>query len=125
MLNHISLGTHRYEQAVRFYQQAFAPLGIELLRDTGKEAAFGTPTQWSFFLYPIASDEKVTAPGTHVALTAPSRTAVTAAHSAALAAAANDIFTPRLRPDISETYFGAMFHDLDGHRIEILTDEPW
>ena len=33
----------------------------------------------------------------------------------------HDIFTPRERPDISNTYFGAMFHDLDGHRIEVLT----
>ncbi|MGL4231585.1 MAG: VOC family protein [Casimicrobium sp.] len=122
MLDHISLGTHRYAEAVNFYQRALAPLGIELLRDTGKEAAFGTPTQWSFFLYPISSDEKVTAPGTHVALSAPSRAVVAAVHAAALAASATDIFTPRLRPDISDTYFGAMFHDLDGHRIEVLTN---
>jgi hypothetical protein len=44
-------------------------------------------------------------------------------HEAALAAAARDIFTPRTRPDISESYFGAMFHDLDGHRIEVKTRE--
>ena len=58
----------------------------------------------------------------HVALGAGSRAAVSAAHEAALAAAAQDLFTPRERPDISTTYFGAMFRDLDGHRIEILTN---
>ncbi|MGL5005228.1 MAG: VOC family protein, partial [Casimicrobium sp.] len=61
-------------------------------------------------------------PGTHVALSAPSRAVVAAVHAAALAASATDIFTPRLRPDISDTYVGAMFHDLDGHRIEVLTN---
>jgi catechol 2,3-dioxygenase-like lactoylglutathione lyase family enzyme len=122
MLDHISLGTTRYSEAVSFYQHVLAPLGVKLLRDTGKEAAFGTPSQWSFFLYPIAAEEKVTAPGTHVALAAPSREVVAAVHTAALAESAVDIFTPRLRPDISDTYFGAMFHDLDGHRIEVLTN---
>jgi catechol 2,3-dioxygenase-like lactoylglutathione lyase family enzyme len=122
MIDHVSLGTLQYDAAVLFYKSALAPLGVELLRDTGKEAAFGTPSQWSFFLYPITADEKVTAPGTHVALSAPSRAVVAAVHANALAASAKDIFTPRERPDISTTYFGAMFHDLDGHRIEILTN---
>lgn len=122
MLDHISIGTHRYTDAVHFYQRVLAPLGVELLRDTGKEAAFGRPPQWSFFLYPIEATETVTAPGTHIALAAPSRAVVAAVHSAALAESANDIFTPRLRPDISDTYFGAMFLDLDGHRIEVVTN---
>ena len=36
--------------------------------------------------------------------------------------AGRDLFSPRERPDISPTYFGAMFSDLDGHRIEVLTN---
>jgi catechol 2,3-dioxygenase-like lactoylglutathione lyase family enzyme len=122
MIDHVSLGTRRYADAVAFYSRVLAPLGLQLLRDTGGEAAFGTEQQWSFFLYPVPADEAVVARGTHVALGAPGRTAVAAAHEAALAAAAEDIFTPRSRPDISETYFGAMFRDLDGHRIEVLTN---
>ena len=122
MIDHVSLGTARYAEAVPFYRQVLAPLGMELLRDTGSEAAFGTAAQWSFFLYPVPDGEPVTARGMHVALGAPSRHAVSATHEAALTAAAKDIFTPRLRPDISATYFGAMFHDLDGHRIEVTTN---
>ncbi|MES2948020.1 MAG: VOC family protein [Pseudomonadota bacterium] len=122
MIDHVSLGTRSYPEAVAFYRQALKPLGIELLRDTGAEAAFGSAAQWSFFLYPVAEDEPVTAKGLHIALGAPSRDVVAAAHAAALAASAQDIFTPRERPDISTTYFGAMFLDLDGHRIEVLTN---
>ena len=121
MIDHLSLGTTRYADAVAFYRQALAPLGLQLLRDTGKEAAFGTPERWGFFLYPAPAGERVTAPGAHLAFAAPSRAAVQAAHATALAAGGADIFTPRTRPDINDTYFGAMFSDLDGHRIEVVT----
>ena len=121
MIDHTSLGTTRYAESVDFYSRVLAPLGLQLLRDTGSEAAFGTAAQWCFFLYPVPAGEAVTAHGTHVAFAAPDRAAVAASHEAALAAAAGDIFTPRVRPDISDSYFGAMFHDLDGHRIEVTT----
>jgi catechol 2,3-dioxygenase-like lactoylglutathione lyase family enzyme len=120
-LDHISVGTHDYPRAVQFYGHALLPLGMSLQRDTGAEAAFGTPTQWSFFLYPVPAEQKITAPGAHLAFAAPSRAVVQAVYAAAIAASAQDIFTPRLRPDINATYFGAMFTDLDGHRIEVLT----
>ena len=121
MIDHVSLGTRRYSESVAFYTRVLAPLGFELLRHTGSEAAFGTPERWCFFLYPVPAEEAVTARGVHVAMGAPGRAAVAAVHETALAASAQDIFTPRTRPDISDTYFGAMFHDLDGHRIEIVT----
>ena len=122
MIDHVSLGTTRYAAAVNFYQHALAPLGVALQRDTGREAAFGSAQTWSFYLYPIAAGEAVTAPGMHLALGAATRAQVTAVHAAALAAGAADLFTPRTRPEISERYFGAMFTDLDGHRIEVKTD---
>lgn len=121
MIDHISLGTQCYAEAVAFYSRVLAPMQVGLQRDTGAEAAFGTAARWSFFLYPHG--ERVTAPGTHVAFAAASRAQVMAVHAAALAASAIDLFSPRTRPDISPTYFGAMFTDLDGHRIEVLTNE--
>jgi catechol 2,3-dioxygenase-like lactoylglutathione lyase family enzyme len=122
MIDHVSLGTHRYAEAVRFYQEALAPLGMGLLRHTGKEAAFGTADRWCFFLYPVAPDESIAAKGTHIALRADSRTQVAEVHARALALAGKDVFTPRTRPDIDDRYFGAMFNDLDGHAIEVKTD---
>ena len=122
MIDHVSLGTTRYAEAVDFYRRALAPLGLALQRDTGAEAAFGTAENWSFFLYPVTAGERVTAPGMHVAFGAASRSQVAAVHEAALSSHAADLFTPRERPDISASYFGAMFTDLDGHRIEVKTD---
>lgn len=119
MIDHVSLGTTRYASAVAFYQAALAPLGMSLLRDSGAEAAFGTAAHWCFFLYP--ADAPITTKGMHLAFGAASRAAVVAAHQAALAAGGQDLFTPRERPDISASYFGAMFTDLDGHRVEVLS----
>ena len=122
MIDHVSLGTHGYAEAVLFYCRALAPLGFELQRDKGDEAAFGTPERWCFFLYPVPAGEAVAARGLHVAFAAVSRAQVAAVHAAALAAGAQELFAPRERPDISPTYFGAMFLDADGHRIEVTTN---
>ncbi|WP_280154417.1 VOC family protein [Piscinibacter sp. XHJ-5] len=122
MIDHVSLGTTRYAESVDFYRRVLAPLGLELLRDTGAEASFGVPAHWSFFLYPVAEGEQAVARGMHVAFGAASRAEVRAAHDAALAASAPSMSAPRERPDISPTYFGALFLDLDGHRIEVLTN---
>lgn len=122
MIDHVSLGTTAYAESVAFYSRVLAPLGMTLQRDTGAEAAFGTPSRWSFFLYPAAAGEPVTARGMHLAFAAATRSAVAAVHEAAVAAMAENLFTPRERPDVSPTYFGAMFLDADGHRIEVLTN---
>lgn len=124
MIEHVSLGTHSFAAAVGFYESVLAPLGMTLQRRTGGEAAFGDGPRWAFFLYPVPADDGVRAPGMHVAFAAPSRTSVAAVHRTALAAGAADLFAPRLRPDISATYYGAMFTDRDGHRIEVMTNAP-
>ena len=95
-------------------------LGLASL--TGQEAAFGTPERWSFYLYPAAAGDGIVGARMHVAFGAPSRAAVEQVHAAALAAGAHDVFTPRERPDISPTYYGAMFRSADGHAIEVLTN---
>ncbi len=122
MIDHVSLGTTRYDEAVDFYRKVLAPLGVALLSDTGEEAAYGTADHWGFFLYRATGVAPVTGDRMHLAWGAPDRATVRAVHRAALQALAGDIFGPRERPDISSTYFGAMFTDLDGHRIEVKTD---
>lgn len=124
MIDHVSLGTTRYAEAVDFYRKALQPLGMSLQRDTGAEAAFGTAQSWSFFLYPVGAEGPIIAPGMHLAFGAASRSQVAAVHHAALSALAQNLRSPCERPDISATYFGAMFTDLDGHRIEVKTDGP-
>ena len=122
MIDHVSLGTRRYADAVDFYSRVLAPLGLSLQRDTGAEAAFGSAQNWSFFVYPVDDVGRITAPGMHLAFGAASRSQVVAVHEAAMSARAQNLRAPCERPDISTSYFGGMFTDLDGHRIEVKTD---
>ena len=55
MIDHVSLGTNRYAQAVAFYQRVLEPLGLTLLRDTRAKhpsafprigRSFSTPFPW-------------------------------------------------------------------------------
>lgn len=121
MLDHVSFGSAQYARAVDFYTRTLAPLGWTLLRDTGREAAFGTPDAWMFFLYPVDPGASVAASGMHLAVRAASREQVRGVHAAALAADGRDLWSPRERPDLDVQYFGAMFEDLDGHRFEVMT----
>jgi catechol 2,3-dioxygenase-like lactoylglutathione lyase family enzyme len=123
MIDHLSLGSRLYPEAVTFYRTVLAPLGADLLRDTGSEAAFGTPERWSFFIYPAETAANVIGERTHVAFSAASRDAVRRVYAAAIGSGGADLLSPRERPEISPSYFGAMFSDLDGHRIEVLTNE--
>jgi catechol 2,3-dioxygenase-like lactoylglutathione lyase family enzyme len=124
MIDHLSIGSHRYGESVAFYRRVLAPLRVGLQRDTGSEAAFGTSEQWCFYVYPAEAGANVLGNRMHIAWQAPSRDAVARAHAAAIEARGSELFSPRERPDISATYFGAMFTDLDGHRIEVKTDGP-
>ena len=55
--------------------------------------------------------------GWHCAFLAPSRAAVDAFHAAALDAGGGDEGVPGLRPQYSETYYGAYVRDADGNKI--------
>lgn len=122
MIDHTSLGSGRFDEAVRFYRIVLAPCDMELLRQKENEAAFGSPDHWAFFINRVAQHEATPGAGCHVAFGAVSRERVDEAYRLALAAGAEPLFSPRERPDISPTYFGAMFRDLDGHKIEVLTN---
>jgi catechol 2,3-dioxygenase-like lactoylglutathione lyase family enzyme len=123
MIDHVSIGSENYSESVAFYRAALAPLGIGLQRDKGDEAAFGTDEHWGFYVYPVEPGRQIIAPRMHIAFTAPSRAEVERAHVVALASGAREVRAPQERPDISKTYYGGLFTDLDGHKIEILTNK--
>lgn len=123
MIDHVSIGSENYSEAVAFYRAALAPLGIGLQRDKGDEAAFGTEDHWGFFVYPVEPGRQIVAPRMHIAFAAPSRAEVERAHVVALASGGREVRAPEARPEISATYFGGLFTDLDGHKIEILTNK--
>jgi catechol 2,3-dioxygenase-like lactoylglutathione lyase family enzyme len=78
MLDHVSLGTHDLDRAVAFYTAVLAPFGYALQRCDDNEAAFGTATDWVFFLYPLTPTDHAPGARTHVAFRAASRADVPA-----------------------------------------------
>jgi catechol 2,3-dioxygenase-like lactoylglutathione lyase family enzyme len=120
MLDHVTANVGDVDQAKRFYSQALAPLGYSLQMDHESNAGFGTgegiPDFW------IGSSEERGA--THVAFSAPDRSAVDAFYEAAVAAGGKDNGAPGLRPDYHETYYAAYVHDPFGNNIEAVTHRP-
>ncbi len=121
MLDHVSLGTHDLDRAVDFYTAVLAPFGYVLQRCDDNEAAFGTATDWVFFLYPLTPTDHAPGARIHVAFRAASRADVHSANAAALALGAETIREPAARPEFGADYFGAVLRDADGHVIEVMT----
>jgi catechol 2,3-dioxygenase-like lactoylglutathione lyase family enzyme len=116
MFDHVALNVRDYRASKAFYEQALAPLGYRLIRDSEDRhsAGFGTGNKLGFLL----NQRAPFGTGTHVAFTAADRLAVDAFHAAGLAAGGQDNGAPGLRPLYSPTYYGAFVLDPDGNNIE-------
>lgn len=127
MLDHVGITVADFARSRRFYRQALAPLGIDVVMDidpalTGgtSHAGFGAHGKPFFWI----GDAATAAAGVHVAFIAASRAAVDAFHHAALAAGGSDNGAPGLRPHYHPHYYGAFIRDPDGHNIEAVCHHP-
>ncbi len=123
ILDHISLNVTDYARSRAFYQEALAPLGIELIMEFGKAGGFGRdgkPELWITEGVTSFQAPEQLAPITpvHVCLSARSRAEVDAFHAAALAAGGRDFGAPGLRAEYHPGYYGAFALDPDGHNVE-------
>ena len=120
MIDHVSLGSHRFPEAIRFYSICFTLLGYSLEHRTDLEAAFGSPGHRHFWLYRVDGDAAIRGQRTHVAVSAMGKEKVHAFFDAALERGAVAVRQPGPRPDISPDYYGTVIKDLDGHTIEVV-----
>lgn len=121
VIDHMGLQVSDYAHAVRFYEQALAPLGITIVMqvEAGESggyqgAGFGRDGKPSFWLEAGSR----TTPHVHLAFVADSRAMVDAFHQAALAAGGSDNGAPGIRAQYHPNYYGAFVRDPDGHNIE-------
>lgn len=122
MLDHLGFPVSDLAASRRFYEQAFAPLGIEVIMDItddmtgghGAHLGFGRKGNPFFWI----SSGGTGAAGLHVALAAADPATVDAFHKAALEAGGTDNGAPGLRPHYHPGYYGAFVLDPDGHNIE-------
>lgn len=120
MIDHVSIGTHRYAKAIAFYKDCFHTLGYAMVHEDGTQAIFGANGHWSFCVYPAEAGTALLGHRSHVAVSAPSKEAANVFHETAIGQGAKTLRTPGPRPDINPEYYGAMVTDLDGHTIEVV-----
>jgi|ERR1041385_4946254 catechol 2,3-dioxygenase-like lactoylglutathione lyase family enzyme len=118
MIDHLSIGVTDLARAVHFYRELFAPLGYALQHENPQEAAFGPGSDRTFWLYPAAN--AVALSGMHIAFGAKTPEAVDAAFASAMANGATASREPGRRTDISNTYYGCIVFDPDGHKLEVV-----
>jgi len=120
----MSIGVRDLASARAFYDAFFAPLDCANAWAAEHELAYGPGGESRlFWLYPVDGAQegaRVAGLATHIAFTAPSRTAVDDAYAAALAAGATSVRAAGLHPDISPDYYGAVLLDPDGNKLEIV-----
>lgn len=125
MLDHISFGVSDLARTTVFYDAILRPLGYVRLWTTGNGVGYGVPGAPGEKLALFARGTEARAPGagSHLAITAPTRSAVDAFHAAALALNAPDEGAAGLRPRYGEGYYAAFVRDPDGHRLEAVCHE--
>ncbi|MBO9545983.1 VOC family protein [Caulobacter sp.] len=135
MIDHMGVTVRDLQAAKRFYDAAFAPLGITIVmsvsaEETGGSAFYGygpaedrrdiqagKPSFW------VGQGETATGP-MHVAFLAANRGQVDAFHAAALAAGGTDNGAPGVRPHYHPNYYGAFVLDPDGRNVEAVCHAP-
>ena len=121
VLDHITLNVRDYGVSRRFYEQALAPLGFEVVfaDDEWRGCGFGAGGKPWF----IIAEREPPPAGAHVAFAARDRGTVDAFHAAALAAGGRDNGAPGVR-GYHPHYYGAFVLDPDGSNVEAVCHRP-
>jgi len=122
MLDHLGLDVSDYERSKAFYEQALAPLGLEVLMEPiPGVGGFGDDQKPYFW---IGKRDRGSQTGVHVAFEAKDRATVDAFHAAALEAGGTDNGGPGMREIYHPNYYGAFVLDPDGNNIEAVCHQP-
>jgi catechol 2,3-dioxygenase-like lactoylglutathione lyase family enzyme len=122
MLAHVSIQCADFEKSAAFYDAVLAPLAGSRLMELEGAIGYGVPPNATFWI-----GRQQTGDGfreTHIAFTAPSRTAVQSFYDAALAAGADVLHGPKVWPEYDASYFGAFVRDPDGNNVEAVCLAP-
>jgi catechol 2,3-dioxygenase-like lactoylglutathione lyase family enzyme len=121
MIDHVSVGVADLERAARFYEAAFAALGLSRLVTRPGTIGFGKSYPEFWINLRTGMSQVLPESGCHICLRAKSTGEVDAFHAAALAAGAESDGGPGLRPHDRVRYYAAFIRDGDGNRIEAVT----
>lgn len=129
MISHVTLGTNNLDRAAAFYEPIMSVLGnprvpfersdpFIMWRRPGDDRPLVALTR------PFNGEPHDPGNGQMLALLAPDRESVDAAHALAMSAGGQDEGAPSARPHYHANYYGAYFRDLDGNKICIVCHDP-
>lgn len=119
MIDHVILNVENLEVSKRFYAEALAPLGYEIVWNLEKWVGFGQAGKADFWItLREPPHTKV-----HVAFGCEERETVDRFYAAALRAGGKDNGPPGIREHYHPNYYGAFVFDPDGNNIEAVCHE--
>jgi catechol 2,3-dioxygenase-like lactoylglutathione lyase family enzyme len=105
-----------------FYDATLTSLGVSRLMDF--QVAIGYGTDRADFWISQAGEAAGPNRESHIAFAAADRASVDAFFRAAVAAGAEVLHEPKLRPEYHEHYYGAFVRDPDGNNVEAVCHRP-
>ncbi|RKN49578.1 VOC family protein [Micromonospora endolithica] len=121
MIDHLGIQVRDLAASTAFYDTVLATLGARRMLDYGEHIGYGA-TQPDFWISAVEGDGE--GRESHIAFSAPDRSAVRAFHDAAVAAGAEVLHAPKVWPEYHPTYFGAFVRDPDGNNVEAVCHAP-
>jgi catechol 2,3-dioxygenase-like lactoylglutathione lyase family enzyme len=120
VLDHLALQCADPGATAAFYLRVFAALGLReamrVPRPEGVVIGLSGPDGFPHLWFGPLVDPGVRP--VHLALTAPSRSAVDAVHAAAVDAGTEVLHPPRVWPEYHPGYYGVFLRDPDGNNVE-------
>ena len=116
MIGYVTLGTNRFDEAAKFYDDLFAVVGAGRLMESDAFIAWGTSmtSPAVSIAKPYDGNPATVGNGVMVALATDSPEKVDAIHSKALQLGGTDEGAPGPR---SEQFYAGYFRDLDGNKL--------
>jgi catechol 2,3-dioxygenase-like lactoylglutathione lyase family enzyme len=122
MLDHLSIQCSDPAASSAFYDTVLATVGGKRIFEFGDVIGFGVPPMPDFWIGPHQTGNGFSE--SHIAFSAPDRTAVQAFFDAAVAAGAEPLHKPRVWPEYHPNYYGAFVRDPDGNNVEAVCHRP-
>lgn len=119
MLDYVTIGTNAFQDAVVFYDAVLGALGFKQLWKADGFAGYGPPDGQPriFVMRPFDGKPASVGNGMMIALAAPSRAAVRAFHSAALASGGGSEGEAGVREQYAPDFYVAYIRDRDGNKL--------
>lgn len=119
VFTHVTVGTNDLVNARTFYDAVLKEIGLKRIADLNENGSiWGVDTPSFFVLRPANGNQATVGNGVTISFEAPSRTAVSAFHQAALAAGGTCEGKPGPR-ELAEHAYAAYARDLDGNKLAV------